>query len=241
MHILIPVKQQLMAKSRLADVLAPSERRLFNQAMLRDVLNTSSECSGVNQIVLISDDPAAMRLGQHYSAEVFSERAAGARNLNQALEATCDHLVRQKADNVLILPGDMPLLRRADLNALFKHAGETPHNIVLSPDMNNDGTNAMLFMLARRPSLAYGKNSFVKHQNNMLRQGLEYSVFRRPGFAQDVDTVADLLRVFEQRDSRHCGRQTSKFLSQSDIRERLSAINLSESGRPKKACAVVND
>jgi len=221
-YVLVPVKDQVLAKSRLSGVLAPDERRSINHAMLEDVLDAITACSGVEQIVLISDDPAVKLLAEKNSAELFSERDANARNVNEALGAACDELANRRVGRIMIVPSDMPLLRAADLEAILLCGADTRNDVVLGPDSKNDGTNAMLFSPVARPTMRYGPNSFSRYKDDIRRRGLDYAVIRRPGIGQDVDTAADLLAVFDTRHSAECGRQTAEFLYRPEIIERLS-------------------
>ena len=123
---------------------------------------------------------------------------------------------------VLIVHSDMPLLQAADLEALLLCGADAGNDVVLGPDLRNDGTNAMLFSAFQRPPMLYGRNSFSRYKDDVRRRGLNYAVVRRPGIGQDVDTAADLLAVFDSRQGTECGRHTSDFLSRPDIVGRLS-------------------
>ena len=56
---LVPLKDLVQAKSRLAGLLRPSERRALAQAMAEDVLNVLANHVNVAGITLVSDDPGA--------------------------------------------------------------------------------------------------------------------------------------------------------------------------------------
>ena len=221
-YVLVPVKDQVLAKSRLSGVLGPDERRSLNHAMLVDVLEVISSCPDVEQIVLFSDDPAVVLLADKFSAELLSERDTEARNLNAALGAACDQLGDKGVGRILILPSDVPLLRTADLEAILLCGANAGTDVVLGPDAKNDGTNAMLFCAHKRPTMLYGVNSFSRFKVDIRRRGLNYSEIRRPGIGQDVDTAADLLDVFAIRHRTECGPHTAAFLSRPEIVECLS-------------------
>ena len=220
--LLVPVKDQVLAKSRLSGVLAPDERRSLNHAMLQDVLDVVSACPGVDRIVLVSDDPTATLLASKYSAELFSERDANARNVNEALGAASAALAVRRVGSIAIVPSDMPLLNVADLEALLQRGADTGCDLVLGPDLRNDGTNALVFATGKRPTMLYGPNSFSRFQEDARQRGLKYTVVRRPGIGQDVDIAADVLAVFSIRNSASCGRHTAEFLCRPKIVERLS-------------------
>jgi 2-phospho-L-lactate guanylyltransferase len=240
-YVLIPVKDQVLAKSRLSGVLAPDERRSFNHAMLQDVLEAITNCTEIEKIVLVSDDPAVTLLADKYSAELFSERHANARNLNEALGAACDQLSDRCVGKILIVHSDMPLLRTADVEALLLCGADEGNDVVLGPDLINVGTNAMLFSAAERPSMLYGRDSFSRFKVDVRRRGLSYAVVRQPGIGQDVDTAADLLAVFDIRQSTECGRQTADFLSRPEIVERLSLQREAGLVAINEHCVAAND
>ena len=63
---LLPLKDLVRAKTRLAGLLAPSERRALAQAMVEDVLGALTACSQLEGVLLVTDDPA----GRHPSTRI---------------------------------------------------------------------------------------------------------------------------------------------------------------------------
>lgn len=241
MHVLVPVKDQVLAKGRLSGVLAPNERRLLNQAMFEDVLSVVSRHRRVEKTVLVSDDPVATLLADKHAAELFSVRGADARKLNESLSTACKQLAERGVDDILIVHGDMPMLQGTDLDALIEQSLSVRVDVVLGPDSRNDGTNAMLFANSAFPALQYGPGSFTRHKSMAQRCGLGYAVVRRPGVARDVDTAPDLLAVFAARTSAEIGRHTAEFLSQREITERLSLLRETGIGATNDEYGAVNE
>ena len=241
MHVLVPVKDQVLAKGRLSGVLAPNERRLLNQAMLEDVLSVVSEHRRIAKTVLVSDDPVAALLADKYAAESFSVRGADARDLNGSLRAACKQLAERGVDDILIVHGDLPMLQGTDLDALIEQSLSVRVDVVLGPDSRNDGTNALLFANSAFPALHYGPGSFARHKAMAQRCGLDYAVVRRPGVARDVDTASDLLAVFAARARTELGRHTAGFLSRREVAERLRLLREAGIGATDDACGAVNE
>lgn len=238
-HALVPVKHLAQAKSRLSDLLDPPERRALNQAMLEDVLEVLSGHSAIDQIVLVSDDPAVGLTADQYQTAWLSGRHGAGEPLNEALTVACDHIARETADAFLIVHSDMPVLQSEDLDALFTAFRRPATYLVLAPDSRSDGTNAMLCPIAARPAFSYGAQSFSKHMDDAQSRNLSYAVVRRPGIAQDVDLPADLLAVFRTRACTPCGRHTAAFLAQPAIEDRLYAfLETASAPRANRSVAV---
>ena len=235
MHAILPVKDLVLAKSRLSGALAPHERRSLNQAMLEDVLEVLSSHPDVDVVLVVSDDPSAKLLAEKYSAELFSEREAGVRGLNGALKAACNQLAAQAVDGVLIVHSDMPLLEPEDLDAILERGHGVPGGVVLGPDSKDDGTNAMLLSAQNPPKFHYGDGSFGLHIAAARQLGLQHTVIRRPGIGFDVDTVADLFVAIDASTSNTFGPRTAEFLSRDEIAERLSLLRTTGLGSDGKS------
>jgi 2-phospho-L-lactate guanylyltransferase len=98
------------------------------------------------------------------------------------------------ASRLLILPSDLPLISSEDVDALV--AASERSAVVITPDRASEGTNALLLSppLALIPS--FGEASFDRHQQLAERASLEVAVVKRWGLALDLDTPADVLRLF---------------------------------------------
>ena len=72
-QVLIPLKDLVRAKTRLAGLLAPSERRALAQAMVEDVLALLAAHPDIESINLLSDDPSAHLLVAQYGARHLPE------------------------------------------------------------------------------------------------------------------------------------------------------------------------
>jgi 2-phospho-L-lactate guanylyltransferase len=92
---------------------------------------------------------------------------------------------------VLVLPADLPLINAADVVSIITLGQRFP-SIVLAPDQQEDGTNA-LFM--RPPGLiayAYGTGSYERHQQLATEAEVEAKIYRSDQLALDVDISTDL-------------------------------------------------
>ena len=90
---LVPLKDLVLAKSRLAGVLTRVERRLLAQAMAEDVLAVLSCHKNITRITLVYDDPGASMLVQKYGADCWTESSLGCRGLNPIIQCASERLL----------------------------------------------------------------------------------------------------------------------------------------------------
>jgi FO synthase len=107
---LVPLKNLVQAKSRLAGLLQPSERCALAQAMAEDVLQVLSSHASITRITLVCDDPGAELLAQKYGADCWSERSLGGSGLNALIQSASERLLIDAADTLVVLHADLPLL-----------------------------------------------------------------------------------------------------------------------------------
>ena len=93
---LLPVKDLVKAKTRLAGVLAPHERRALAQAMVEDVLVALTGCGRLQGVLMVSDDPGAELLAYRYGVELMPEWRLGCRGLNAVIAAACRSVISIK-------------------------------------------------------------------------------------------------------------------------------------------------
>jgi 2-phospho-L-lactate guanylyltransferase len=94
------------------------------------------------------------------------------------------------ATRVLLVPGDCPLLRGADVDALLRrHPGP---GVVIVPDRHGDGTNALLLAPPRAIVPSFGPGSRARHERLAAEAGVACAVDAVASLAHDVDTADDL-------------------------------------------------
>ena len=71
----VPIKNTVDAKQRLADVLSAEHRRGLFIAMLTDVLTALAGATALAGIVAVTRDPHACELARRFGAEIASEPA----------------------------------------------------------------------------------------------------------------------------------------------------------------------
>ena len=80
---IVPVKPLRRGKSRLSKVLSENERTILNQNMLVSTLKILSSVNRIDNILVVSRDPAALTLAREYGARTVLED--GSPELNTAL------------------------------------------------------------------------------------------------------------------------------------------------------------
>jgi 2-phospho-L-lactate guanylyltransferase len=179
------------AKSRLADVLSPDERRRLALAMLADVLDVCAhEHDLFDGTLAVLDDPVARDVAQASGALALEDPAAG--DMNRAVSVGVQAAHRHAATTVIVLPGDIPLVSRRDLDALLATAGNASRAVIVGPSRDGQGTNALLL---RPPDVivpAFGPPSVDRHLRAGLASGAVARIRTGLDLALDVDTPDDL-------------------------------------------------
>ncbi len=212
LHILIPVKNLSDAKSRLAPVLAVQERQALALRILRSVLAVAQQAQqqlGATAVV-VSPDPAVLAQAASYDLVPLPEASSpstGHRSpitdhraplpepaLNAALEQATAYARARGASAVLILPADLPLLTLADVARLWRASQQlyAEAAMVIAPDSQEQGTNALLVRPPGALRYQFGPGSFQRHCQQARERGLAWHIDRSPRLGLDVDLPADL-------------------------------------------------
>lgn len=186
---IIPVKPLTRAKSRLAHVLSPDERKQLSELLFHRVLTAVTTTPQIAGTLVISRDPRALAIARDMGVHTVQE--SGAPELNNALMRATQVVGGWRSGAVLILPADLPLVTPEDISGVIA-LGQEPNTVVIATDGNDDGTNAMLI---RPPGLipyAYGVGSFHRHVALAREAGAAVKVYQSERLALDIDVPADL-------------------------------------------------
>ncbi len=213
--ILVPVKNLDNAKQRLAALFTQEQRTVLARTMLKDICAALAGVPGRPQVALVTSDPFATLLAQHYEFDIIEDRENSGET--EAIAMATVEAERRGAKFTLVVPGDIPLLRAQEVEAVLKAAPEA--GSVLVPAADGRGTNAAL----RRPCalfpLRFGNDSFLPHHAAARATGKPCVVLNNadlPGIALDIDCPADLAQLlgFEMR------TRTQKLLCEWKLPER---------------------
>lgn len=187
--VIIPLKPLNRAKSRLATVLTPDQRRQLAESMFRHVLETVRAVPQVIGTLVISRDSKALSIAREYDAKTIQE--TGTPELNSALTRATQVVAGWGVDSLLILPADLPLVTTEDIVNMITLGRGMP-SVVLATDQHQDGTNA-LFM--RPPGIipyAFGPGSFQRHQMFAHEANINAKTYFSERLALDIDVSNDL-------------------------------------------------
>ncbi len=217
---LVPLKDLVRAKTRLAGLLSPSERRALAQAMVEDVLAVLAAHPGIERTTLVSDDPCAYLLAARYGAGHWLESELGCTGLNGVVSRAADRLLAEGAGSVLVLHADLPLLTAADISAVLS-AARDGSKLVIGSDRHGVGTNLLCFGGATAPTFSFGENSCERHLAAARARGIPVTVLRSRGIGLDLDEPRDLRALLQNLDGLSRS-QTAHFLEQAGLGSRIS-------------------
>jgi 2-phospho-L-lactate guanylyltransferase len=187
---IVPVKPLRRGKSRLSGVLTENERTLLNYAMLENTLRALTAVESIQQVLVVSRDPAALSLAREFNARTLQEDDENT-DLNLALKRATVVAQMYSASSVLILPADLPLLEPSIVDEFIRKLVKPPM-VVISPDRRGDGTNALLMSPAGLIDYEYGPGSFTKHLDQITRYNVRYEVVETFSIELDLDLPEDL-------------------------------------------------
>jgi 2-phospho-L-lactate/phosphoenolpyruvate guanylyltransferase len=191
---LVPVKRFAAGKSRLADVLPPPERADFARSLLAHLLDELARAPSLAGAIVITDDPEAAAVARARSVEAWPDGAEPP--LRHIVDAALLGLMQGKAAAALVLMSDLPRLAAADIAAIAALLDH--HDIVVAPDKDEGGTNALALAPPTAMPTCFGHpDSFRRHCDRARDHGLRCAIYRNDRVSFDVDGPEDLatLRV----------------------------------------------
>ena len=186
---IVPVKPLRRGKSRLSKVLSEDERTLLNFTLLGNTLRTLVEVPEIDQIMVVSSDPTALSLAREYHARTVQED--GKPGLTTALRRATVVAQMYAAQDLIIIPADLPLITRDDIQEFISHAGKPPV-IVIAPDRHEDGTNALYMSPSGIIEYRSGPGSYKHHIQQAQKKGVRVEVCQLSSFELDLDNPEDL-------------------------------------------------
>ena len=173
--------------------------------MLEDVL---AALAGANLagILVNTLDPVATDLATRYGARVMTEDARAGHT--GAVAAMARALSRAGRAGMLVLPGDIPRVTAAEINALVA-AGRTAPSFTIAPAHDELGPTACCALPPEVMPLRFGDNSYFPHLATARGHGIEPTIVPLPGFALDIDHPDDLHAFLRANRSGQRGRNDS--------------------------------
>jgi 2-phospho-L-lactate guanylyltransferase len=185
----LPVKDFVDAKQRLAVALREAERRLLCEAMVEDVLETLSTVPALSETIVVTRDRDASLLAKRYGARVLFEPSNAGQTA--AVTRAAEVLASEGADGLLQVPGDVPAVTAEEISAVLDAHGSA-HGATFVPAHDERGTNCVLYMPPDTLPFAFGYDSYAPHCEAARARGIAFQSVRLPGLGLDVDTPEDL-------------------------------------------------
>jgi 2-phospho-L-lactate guanylyltransferase len=181
----IPVKRLSQAKSRLASRLSNAERSALVLTLLQQTVAALRESGVVGRIAVATPES---ELGDRLGVESLPDSGS----LNSTLLEAAEWAHRAGAKGLLILPGDLPLLRAADVRIMAEIDIERS-GIAIAPT-HDGGTGALLLFPPEVIPPSFGADSFRRHVELAQARGLSVREIAADAFTFDLDTVENLER-----------------------------------------------
>lgn len=193
MWAIVPIKRLEAGKQRLAEVLDNYARRVLSRAMAEDVIATLAETGGLDEILVVTSDPAATELAERHGAQVLDD--SNCLGLNAAVRAGIAHAAAHGADGVMIVHADAPLATKEEFElilAAHRAGPKTEPHVTIAPARDEGGTNCLALSPPDAISPCYGEDSYTKHLKEAKARGVAARTLAVPGIGLDIDTRADL-------------------------------------------------
>lgn len=184
--LIIAVKRLSAAKTRLAPVFADGVREQVVLAMLVDTITAAQGVEAVRSITVVTPDETAAATVRALGADVVADPTAPGHPdpLNTAV-LTAWTAVSSHTPNTVVLQGDLPALRTAELGEALAQARSHERSFV--SDRHTSGT-AALFAFGVPLDPRFGTHSAQWHRDS----GAVELTGVWPGLRCDIDTPDDL-------------------------------------------------
>lgn len=206
--ILIAAKQLEFAKTRLAPVLPPDERRALAEAMFRDVLAAAVGATAADHVAVVTSDAGLLAMTRAANALAIDEEFP--RGLNVAIALATSALIAEGAKTVCTLLSDIPLVTPEDVDAVFA-AMPSGRGAVLVPSRDFSGTNIICRSPADAVATRFGRLSLVKHLDDCRTADVPARVLRLARPALDLDVIADLAEFERAGSATHTQNQLARL------------------------------
>lgn len=220
--ILVPIKSLRNAKQRLAPLLSPDEREELARAMLQDVATALAQAGDRAPVAFVTREPFALALARQHGFSVIEDNDEHGETA--AIATATRVAIDRGAAWTLVVPGDAPLIRAAEIERVLTIAPEC--GAVLAPDWRWRGSNAVL----RRPAdlfpLRFGDDSFLPHLSSAAQKGVPVVVLELTGVALDVDRPADIEELLGRPPASHAQR----LLTEWNVATRLAELHARAAG-----------
>jgi 2-phospho-L-lactate guanylyltransferase len=156
--------------------------------MLHDVLTAITQCHAFADVMIVTDDVEAARIGEIYGAAIVPDAGHG---LNPAVQSAAAFIERERPGSALLmLPADVPHVSAQTL-AAAADALRLHHSAVLARAARDGGTNLFGYNPACMLVPQFGPDSFARHLASAEAAGARVTRMEAE-LTLDLDEPADL-------------------------------------------------
>lgn len=189
---ILPVKRFAAAKARLREDLSAGTRRALAESMVTDVLMALRRTPAIDEVLVVTSEPAAEAIGVGYGATVIADGAE--RGQSAAALIGIEHALAHGARRVVLVPGDCPALDPAELSELLDRPAHG-RAVTVVPDRHGSGTNALVLVPPDVIEPAFGEGSRARHEQAAAAAGVPCEIAEPSTLLIDVDTADDLVAL----------------------------------------------
>ena len=179
---LLLMKDPARSKTRLAGVLTGEQRQTLAKKMFRHVLDQLRQTDSIAAVTVMSPGRPPLPRDVHWLRDSSPE-------LNASVAEAIATLSARGASQVLVLPADLPLVSREELEDLI--GADPEYDMVIAPDRDESGTNALLLKAPTRFRPGFGEDSFRRHLAQAEALELKTKIVKCRGLAFDLDDEDD--------------------------------------------------
>ena len=184
---IIPIKLFSKAKTRLQ--LSTENTKILCQVLLEEVLETISQSSHIDKILLVSKEDEAFQIGKKFDCvEIFDETESG---VNNAVMLADSWISASSFTRSVIFPQDIPFMTTHDIDTLFNFC--IPENsVILVPSRHFDGTNALIRTPSDIMDTRYDEGSYRPQFDSAMIKTSNYSLALIQRIMLDIDSRDDV-------------------------------------------------
>jgi 2-phospho-L-lactate guanylyltransferase len=179
----IPIKKYSHSKRRLASILSEQQRSDLSKAMATQTIKALIQSNICDSITLVTNDPLLIIEG---ASTFFTESS-----LNQALN---EAIACNDSNNpILIMHADLPRINERDLDNLVAFFNKSFISIV--PDIEESGTNCLLYDSAMKFNLQFGINSYALFLSEFKGNDYRWNQHSIESLQYDLDSEDDYFKL----------------------------------------------
>ena len=192
---IIPVKTFSKAKTRLE--LDSKKKEKICEIMLEEVIRTLSISPLIDEVVIVTKDQKAIKIGKKFNAVLIEDQKEI--GVNNAVALSDKYLIDNNFEASIVFPQDIPFIKTQDIDFVLKFKSESEFVIVV-PSRRFDGTNALVRCPTNLMETHYDEDSYKIHLSTGREKTRDTSLVFAKRIMWDVDNMDDLKFLLGQNE-----------------------------------------